>query len=97
MNDKIVIDIAFVSIFLSVGLLQLLTGTFSAHQDAGTIRGREKNEGGVNITWQRMPSRVLAYALYDTRSSLLPAMRTAVSVETSAAASAATPPGFTVH
>ena len=40
----------------------LPTGTinFSARQDAATIRGREQNEGGVNITRQCMPSRVLA-------------------------------------
>ena len=36
------------------------TINFRACQDAGTIRGREQNEGGVNITRQRMQSRVLA-------------------------------------
>ena len=29
------------------------TINFSACQDAGTIRWREQNEGGVNITWQQ--------------------------------------------
>ena len=32
---------------------------FSACKDAGTIRGWEQNEGGVNIAQQRMQSRVL--------------------------------------
>ena len=34
---------------------------FSTCQDTGTIRGREQNEGGVNITRQCIPSRVLAH------------------------------------
>ena len=37
------------------------TINFSACQDVGTIRGREQNEGGVNITRQCMQSRVLAH------------------------------------
>ena len=32
MNDKIVIDIAFISIFLSVGLLQLLQHKYTINQ-----------------------------------------------------------------
>ena len=54
---------------------------FSACEDTGTIRGQEQNEGGVNITRQRMPSRVPARvrsvlfdALFDTRSLWLLAM-----------------------
>ena len=36
------------------------TINFSACEDAGTIRGREQNKDGVNITRLRMLSRVLA-------------------------------------
>ena len=45
------------------------TINFSALQDAGTIRGREQNVGGVNITWQHMQSRVLAYVRSATTRS----------------------------
>ena len=41
-------------------ILPVGTINFSACQGAGTIRGQEQNEGGVNITQQRMQSRVLA-------------------------------------
>ena len=43
--------------FFSVGTI-----IFSACQDAGTIRGQEQNEDGVNIARQHMQSRVLARA-----------------------------------
>ena len=70
------------------------TINFSVCKDAGTIRGLEQNEGGVNIARQRMQSRVLARVLcYDTQSSFLPAMSTAVSADISPA----TLPGFAEH
>jgi len=37
------------------------TINFSTCQDMGTIRGREQNEGGVNITRQWIPPKVLAH------------------------------------
>ena len=46
----------YVSSFLPTGTIN-----FSACQDAGTIWGREQNEGGVIITRQRMQSRVLVH------------------------------------
>ena len=51
---------AFFFSYLATVFPQFLpTGTinFSACQDAGTIRGQEQNEGGVNITRQHMQSR----------------------------------------
>ena len=52
-----VVAIKIVSIvFLPAGTIN-----FSTCQDTGTIRGRKQNEGGVNITRQCIPSRVLAH------------------------------------
>ena len=68
------------------------TINFSARQDAGTIRGREQNKGGVNTTRQRMQFGVLAHV-----RSVRHAVLIAASNERSrlswiyAAASAATP------
>ena len=77
----------------------LPTGTFSAHQDAGTIRGRKQNEGGVNITRQRMPSRVLARVCSVRHEVLVAASNehSCLSRDFCCSISAATPPGFTVH
>ena len=46
--------------------LPTCTINFSACQDVGTIPGWEQNEGRVNITRQRMQSRVLARVLSAT-------------------------------
>ena len=78
----------------------LAAGTinFRACQNTATNRGWEQNEDGVNIARQHMQSSASVCALcYDTKSSLLPAMSTAVSAKISTAASAAIPSGFAVH
>ena len=46
--------------------LDFFPRVLSACMNAGTIRGREQNEGGVNIAQQRMQSRVVARVRFAT-------------------------------